>query len=207
MRWAKFSGLSKIAPIISPQNNKEHNKWSISSALYWEFPLPLHQTKLLRPAANHCPLPVVIYLWVNWTASAGYRGNYNLAMTWAWLYCLTLWHTCWDRGELKLKAHWGNHSMLPQRALLPTKQSSAKMTQAHNSEKKYLHLFLSSAQRALFVEIPFSMHPKMQNIFSFTASVPFMADWKSCKARRNNFAILLSRYFSWICVSSNSELY
>lgn len=64
--------------------------------------------------------------------------------------------------------------MFPRRALLLTKQSSAKMSQDHRSEK-YLRLFLSLTLWVLFAEIPFSMHSNTVNIFSL--SLPLLHLW------------------------------
>lgn len=162
--------------------------------IFWEFFLPLHQTELLRPAANHRALPVVLHLWVNWSASAGYRGNYNLAMTCVWFYCLTLWHTWWDIGDLKLKAHSGNLSVFPLGALLLTKQSLAEMNQDHHREEKKLCLFLSSSQSAFFVEIQIQCIQRRRVCSRSLHPLPY--GWlKKLQSEKNNFTILLSRYF------------
>lgn len=129
-----------------------------------ELHSPVHQTKLRRPAANRWPLPVVVHLWVNWSAPAGYRGNYNLATTCIWLYCLTLWQTHWDGGmggggggigawDWKLKAHSGNDSAFPPQSFAPnwTKLSQDESGSSQWGEK-YL-LLLSSSHGAALAEI------------------------------------------------------
>lgn len=103
-----------------------------------------------------------------------YRGNYNLAMTCIWLYCLTPWHTCWDSGDLKLRAHSGNHSMFPKRALLLTKQSSAKMSQDHHSEKIPALIFY------LLLRVPYLLKYHFQCILRrriFSLSLPLFHLW------------------------------
>lgn len=157
--------------------------------IFWEFFLPLHQTELLRPAANHCTLPVVVHLWVNWSASAGYRGNYNLAMTCVWLYCLTLWHTWWNIGDLKLKAHSGNRSVFPLGALLLTKQSLAEMNQDHHREEKKIALIFIFFSECLLCWNTDSMHPKTQSMFSFTASAPLWVIEKVAKREEQFYNI------------------
>ena len=113
-----------------------------------------------------------------------------MATTCAWLYCLSLLAHMLGYREVEAQSSfrrvplWLHHSMFPQRAPPLTKQSSAKMIQDHRSDKTYLQpIFIFHVSEVLYLlKYHYQCGGKILSLY--TASVPFMGDWKSCKARR-----------------------